>query len=55
VAIPYSAIGLTGPPPSGIAWGMQFGRQQKSKGETTSWTPGAAFISKEGLGEVVFE
>jgi hypothetical protein len=34
---------------------MQFGRQQKAKGETTSWTKGASFIQKEGFGEIVFQ
>ncbi|MBU0606433.1 MAG: hypothetical protein KKI08_01050, partial [Armatimonadetes bacterium] len=53
--IPFAAIGLTGPPAGGLPWGMQFGRQQKAKRETTSWTPGAAFISKDSLGEIVFE
>jgi len=55
VFIPYRVVGEEGPPPAGLAWGMQFGRQQKSKGETTSWTPGSAFIDKDGFGEVVFE
>jgi len=34
---------------------MQFGRQEKPKGETTSWTPGSAFIVRESIGEVTFE
>jgi hypothetical protein len=55
VSIPYKALGLDGPPGPGLPWGVQFGRQQKAKGETTSWTPGPAFISKEGFGEVLFE
>ncbi len=55
VFIPYTAIDLSRPLVQGTTWGMQFGRQQKSKGETTSWTPGSAFIAKEGVGEVVFE
>ncbi len=38
-----------------LPWGMQFGRQQKPLGETTSWTPGTAFIVKESMGEVDFE
>jgi hypothetical protein len=53
--IPFAALELPGPPAAGLPWGMQFGRQQKAKRETTSWTAGAAFISKESLGEVVFE
>jgi hypothetical protein len=55
VFIPYVALGVTGPPGPGLSWGMQFGRQQKPQREITSWTPGPAFISKEGFGEVVFE
>ncbi|MEI6500514.1 MAG: sugar-binding protein, partial [Armatimonadota bacterium] len=55
VFIPYAALGQSGPPLPGLPWGMQFGRQQKSKGETTSWTKGQAFIQKEGFGEMVFE
>ena len=54
IFVPYSILGLSVPPPAGACWGMQFGRQQKSKAETTSWTPGQAFIAKEGFGEVVF-
>jgi len=55
VFIPYGALGVAGPPAPGLSWGMQFGRQQKPKRETTSWTPGPAFISQEGFGEIVFE
>jgi len=55
VFIPYAAIGVTGPPSPGLPWGMQFGRQQKAKGETTSWTKGQSFIQKDGFGEIVFE
>ena len=55
VFIPYATVGTEGPPGPGLPWGMQFGRQQKAIAETTSWTPGPAFISKEGFGEVVFE
>lgn len=53
--VPLSAIEISAPPTGGLPWGMQFGRQEKPKGETTSWTPGAAFISKESLGEISFE
>jgi hypothetical protein len=55
VFIPYVALGLSGPPTGGVPWGVQFGRQQKAKRETTSWTPGSSFISKEGMGEIVFQ
>lgn len=55
LCVPYAAIGLNGTPPRGSVWGVQFGRQQKARGETTSWTPGQAFIAKESLGELVFE
>jgi hypothetical protein len=57
VFIPYSAMGLSQPLAAGIPWGMQFGRQRprKSSRETTSWTPGPAFISKEGFGEIFLE
>jgi hypothetical protein len=55
VFIPYEAIGASGPPAAGLAWGMQFGRQQKARGETTSWTKGPSFIQKEGFGEIVFQ
>lgn len=57
VFIPYSALGLSQPPGAGTPLGMQFGRQRprKANRETTSWTPGQAFISKEGFGEIVFE
>ncbi|MHB8995367.1 MAG: sugar-binding protein [Armatimonadota bacterium] len=55
VFIPYDAIGATGPPAPGLSWGMQFGRQQKAKGETTSWTKGPSFIQKEGFGEIIFQ
>jgi len=55
VFIPYSAIRVAGPPRKGSSWAMQFGRQQKPKRETTSWTPGRAFNVPEGFGEVVFE
>jgi hypothetical protein len=57
VFIPYSVMGLSQPPAAGLPWGMQFGRQRphKPNRETTSWTPGQAFISKEGFGEILFE
>jgi hypothetical protein len=55
VVIPYAVLGLAGAPAPGSVWGLQFGRQQKAKGETTSWTPGQAFIARESFGEVVFE
>lgn len=53
--LPFAAVGVTASPVGGLPWGMQFGRQQKAKGETTSWTPGTAFIVKESMGEVAFE
>jgi len=53
--IPYIAAGANTPPRKGAAWAMQFGRQQKAKRETTSWTPGAAFNIPAGFGEIVFE
>ena len=55
VFIPYAAVGASEPPRKGTAWAMQFGRQQKAKHETTSWTPGRAFNVPGGFGEVVFE
>lgn len=55
IFIPYGAIGQQAPPPAGLPWGVQFGRQQKPKGETTSWTKGPSFISRDGFGEIVFE
>ena len=55
VFVPYAALGQAGPPPPGLPWGMQFGRQQKARAETTSWTKGPSFISKEGFGEIIFE
>jgi len=48
-------VGARGRPEAGTSWGMQFGRQQKAKGETTAWTPGRAFNVPEGFGLVVFE
>ena len=53
--VPYSALGLSGPPRRGASWAVQFGRQQKAKRETTAWTPGRAFNVPEGFGEIVFE
>ena len=53
--IPYRALGLSGPPRRGASWAVQFGRQQKAKRETTSWTPGRAFNVPEGFGEIVFD
>ena len=53
--IPYTAAGASKPPRKNAAWAMQFGRQQKAKRETTSWTPGGAFNVPSGFGEVVFE
>ncbi|MEA3400445.1 MAG: sugar-binding protein, partial [Armatimonadota bacterium] len=55
MAIPFSVIGIAGAPESGTSWGMQFGRQQKAKHETTAWTPGRAFNVPEGFGLVIFE
>ena len=57
VFIPYAAIGLSQPPAAGVPWGMQFGRQRPRTGnrETTSWTAGTSFISKQGFGEILFE
>ncbi len=53
--VPFAAIGLQGPPPPTLPWNVQFGRQQKAKRETTSWTPSSAFISREGMGEIFFD
>lgn len=53
--IPYAVLGVATPPARGNVWCVQFGRQQKAKRETTSWTPGQSFIAKESLGEVTFE
>ncbi len=55
IAIPWEVVGARGRPEAGTSWGMQFGRQQKAKGETTAWTPGRAFNVPEGFGLVVFE
>ncbi len=55
VSIPYDVIGVAGPPQPGTSWAFQFGRQQKAKGETTSWTPAAGFNVPEAFGEAVFE
>ena len=55
VFIPFSAIGMTGPPAEGVPLGMQVGRQQKARKETSSWAPGKAFRSVESFGEVLFE
>jgi hypothetical protein len=55
VFIPYSALGLNKPPRPGLAWPLQFGRQQKAKGETTSWTPAPWFDAPDRFGEIVFE
>lgn len=52
--LPFRVFGGEGSPAGGLPWGMQFGRQEKAKKETTSWTPGRAFISKESFGEVSF-
>lgn len=53
--VPYVAIGLQGPPLPTLPWNMQFGRQQKARRETTSWTPSSAFISRESMGEIFFD
>ena len=55
VFMPYEAVGVDQTPKQGTPWAVQFGRQQKAKGETTAWTPGRAFNVPEGFGEVVFE
>jgi len=55
IVIPWSVLGVDGAPAAGDSWGMQFGRQQKPSGETTSWTPGRAFNAPEGFGLVVFQ
>jgi hypothetical protein len=57
VFIPYGVIGLSRPPAAGVPWGMQFGRQRPRTGnrETTSWTAGTSFISKQGFGEILVE
>ncbi|MGD9497825.1 MAG: sugar-binding protein, partial [Armatimonadota bacterium] len=55
IAIPWSVLGVEHAPAPGDSWGMQFGRQQKAKSETTAWTPGHAFNAPEGFGLVVFK
>ncbi len=55
VFIPWAAVGVEGVPERGSSWAMQFGRQQKPKGEVSSWTPGNAFNNPEGFGVVIFE
>jgi hypothetical protein len=54
VFIPYAAIGVAATPGEGARWAAQFGRQEKPRGETTSWTPAAAFNAPERFGEIVF-
>jgi len=53
--IPFEVLGVASAPAPGDSWGMQFGRQEKPSGETTSWTPGRGFNVPEGFGLVVFE
>lgn len=55
IAIPWAALGVAGAPAAGDSWGMQFGRQEKAKGEVSAWTPGRGFNVPEGFGLVVFE
>ena len=55
VLIPWEAVEVDGVPEAGSSWAVQFGRQQKLKAETTSWTPGVAFNRPEGFGVVVFD
>ncbi len=55
IFVPYEAVGVSKPPERGCSWACQFGRQQKAKGETSSWTPGAGFNVPNQFGEVVFE
>jgi len=55
VFVPYEAVGVSKPPERGSSWACQFGRQQKAKGETTSWTPGAGFNRPNEFGELVFD
>ena len=52
--LPFAALKVAGPPAPGTAWGFQFGRQQKGKGEVSSWTTGAAFNAPDRFGEVLF-
>ena len=53
--VPFGVLGMDGAPEVGRSLDMQFGRQRKPVSETTSWTPGRAFIAREGYGLVVFE
>lgn len=55
IAIPWAVLGVERAPAPGDSWGMQFGRQEKPKSETSAWTPGQAFNVPEGFGLVVFE
>lgn len=52
--IPFSALG-SARERLGLPWDMQFGRQEKPFGETTSWTPGPAFIHRESMGQILFQ
>jgi len=55
VFVPYEAVGVSKPPERGSSWACQFGRQQKAKRETSSWTPGAGFNRPNEFGELVFD
>ncbi len=53
--IPFGVLGVEGTPEPGTSWSVQFGRQQKPKSETTSWTPGQAFNVPDGFGLAIFQ
>lgn len=54
VFIPYTVLGMDKPPQEGFVLTAQFGRQQKPKSETTSWSPSRAFRDTDRFGDLVF-
>lgn len=55
IFIPFEVLGMDTPPQPGDIVPAQFGRQQKPKLETTSWTPCRAFRDPNCFGELLFE
>ncbi|MBI2301904.1 MAG: hypothetical protein HYU66_23625 [Armatimonadetes bacterium] len=49
--IPVSVLGRQ---PGGVPWAAQLGRQQKPRGEVSSWTPAQAFSQREAFGVLAF-
>jgi hypothetical protein len=52
--IPYTVLGMAGPPAPGFVLPAQFGRQEKPKEETTSWSQCSAFIDADRFGDLVW-